>query len=168
MKSRFRGIGVQLIVSFFIVIMVPTLILAIVSINTTKTTQKSNIEITSGQTLTETQKGFRNYLKNLSQPVDLLTRKDEVKHLEDRGDFDTNVTTIQDALVASVKVTDGAERAYYSTANGYFITGWTELNPDTNKVANKQSFEQGINKTNEDWYSSSKQLQSREIGRAHV
>lgn len=162
MKSRFRGIGVQLIVSFFIAIMVPTLILAIVSINTTKTTQKSNIEITSGQTLTETQKGFRNYLKNLSQPVDLLTRKDEVKHLQDRGDFDTNVTTIQDALVASVKVTDGAERAYYSTANGYFITGWTELNPDTNKVTNKQSFEQGINKTNEDWYSSSKQLQSRD------
>ncbi len=162
MKHRFRGIGVQLIVSFVIAIMVPTLILAIVSINTTKTTQKSNIEITSGQTLTETQKGFRNYLKNLSQPVDLLTRKDEVKHLEDKGDFDTNVTAIQDALVASVKVTDGAERAYYSTANGYLITGWTELNPNTNKATNKQSFEQGINKTNEDWYSSSKQLQSRE------
>ena len=100
MKHKLKGIGVQLVISFVIAIMIPTLILAIVAINTTKTTQESNINITSGQTLTETQKGFRNYLKNLSQPVDLVTRKDEVKHLEDRGDFDNNVTTIQDALIA--------------------------------------------------------------------
>ena len=45
--------------------------------------------------------GFTNYLKNISQPIDLLTRNDAVKHLEDRGDYDTNVTTVQDALIAS-------------------------------------------------------------------
>ena len=33
--------------------------------------------------------GFTNYLKNISQPIDLLTRNDAVKHLEDRGDYDT-------------------------------------------------------------------------------
>ena len=152
MKHKLRGIGVQLVISFVIAIMIPTLILAFEAINTTKTTQESNINITSGQTLTETQKGFRNYLKNLSQPVDLVTRKDEVKHLEDRGDFDNNVTTIQDALIASVKVTDGAVRAYYSTAKGYLISGWTEPNPDTGKVGNKKDFARNVNNTSQDWY----------------
>ena len=162
MKHKLKGIGVQLVISFVIAIMIPTLILAIVAINTTKTTQESNINITSGQTLTETQKGFRNYLKNLSQPVDLVTRKDEVKHLEDRGDFDNNVTTIQDALIASVKVTDGAVRAYYSTAKGYLISGWTEPNPDTGKVGNKKDFARNVNNTSQDWYKSCQGLTSRD------
>lgn len=66
---------------------------------------ESNMEKTSQQTLEETQKGFFEYLKTLSQPVDLLSRKDEVKHLEDKEDLDSNVAAVQDSLIASVKVT---------------------------------------------------------------
>ena len=51
MKHKLRGIGVQLVISFVIAIMIPTLILAFEAINTTKTTQESNINITSGQPL---------------------------------------------------------------------------------------------------------------------
>ena len=46
MKHKLRGIGVQLVISFVIAIMIPTLILAFEAINTTKTTQESNINIT--------------------------------------------------------------------------------------------------------------------------
>lgn len=95
-----------------------------------------------------------NYLKNISQPIDLLTRNDAVKHLEDRGDYDTNVTTVQDALIASVKVTNGAERAYFSTVTGHLITGWTEWDNTKNKLGNKKSIQDGVNNTAKDWYKS--------------
>ena len=115
MSKKLRGIGVQLVGFFVLAILIPTLILAFRAIETTKSAQTENLKLTSVQTLQETKMGFTNYLKNISQPVDLLTRNDAVKHLEDRGDYDTNVTTVQDALIASVKVTNGAERAYFST-----------------------------------------------------
>lgn len=112
MSKKLRGIGVQLVGFFVLAILIPTLILAFRAIETTKSAQTENLKLTSVQTLQETKMGFTNYLKNISQPIDLLTRNDAVKHLEDRGDYDTNVTTVQDALIASVKVTNGAERAY--------------------------------------------------------
>ena len=67
------------------------------------------------QTLDTVQEGFTTYLKTLSQPVDLLTRKNEIKHLEDQGNLDDNVKAIKDSLVASVRVTNGAELAFFTT-----------------------------------------------------
>lgn len=154
MNKKMRGIAVQLIIFFAIAISIPTLSVAIVSINMTKSAMNHNMEITSEQTLQETQKGFTTYLKTLSQPVDLLTRKNEVKHLEDQGDFDTNVAAIQDSLVASVKVTSGAQKAYFTTKTGYLIRGWTELNESTGKVGNKKSLDTGIDYTKKSWYTS--------------
>ena len=137
MSKKLRGIGVQLVGFFVLAILIPTLILAFRAIETTKSAQTENLKLTSVQTLQETKMGFTNYLKNISQPIDLLTRNDAVKHLEDRGDYDTNVTTVQDALIASVKVTNGAERAYFSTVTGHLITGWTEWDNTKNKLGNK-------------------------------
>ena len=89
--KRLRGIGVQLVIFFIIAISIPTFMLAIDVVVTTKSTQRSNMQLTSEQTLQETKKGFETYLKTLSQPIDLLTRKNEVKHLEDQGTIDNNV-----------------------------------------------------------------------------
>ena len=138
MSKKLRGIGVQLVGFFVLAILIPTLILAFRAIETTKSAQTENLKLTSVQTLQETKMGFTNYLKNISQPIDLLTRNDAVKHLEDRGDYDTNVTTVQDALIASVKVTNGAERAYFSTVTGHLITGWTEWDNTKNKLGMKE------------------------------
>ena len=96
--KRLRGIGVQLVIFFIIAISIPTFMLAIDVVVTTKSTQRSNMQLTSEQTLQETKKGFETYLKTLSQPIDLLTRKNEVKHLEDQGTIDDNVKAIQDQL----------------------------------------------------------------------
>ena len=92
--KRLRGIGVQLVIFFIIAISIPTFMLAIDVVVTTKSTQRSNMQLTSEQTLQETKKGFETYLKTLSQPIDLLTRKNEVKHLEDQGTIDDNVKAI--------------------------------------------------------------------------
>ena len=51
----------------------------------------------------ETKKGFETYLKTLSQPIDLLTRKMKLSILKIRGAIDDNVKAIQDSLCASVK-----------------------------------------------------------------
>ncbi|MDO5403523.1 MAG: methyl-accepting chemotaxis protein [Eubacteriales bacterium] len=154
MSKKLRSIAVQLVIFFIIAISIPTFFVAIASIKETQTSMNKNMEITSEQTLQETQKGFTTYLKTLSQPVDLLTRKNEVKHLEDQGDFDTNVAAIQDSLIASVKVTSGAKKAYFVTKTGYLITGWTELNESTGKLGNKKSLETGVKYTNKSWYTS--------------
>ena len=51
-----------------------------------------------------------------------------IKHLEDSGDLNTNVTAIKDSLVASVRVTNGAELCIFYNNTGLRIDGWTELN----------------------------------------
>ena len=127
MKRKFRGLGVQLVVFFVIAISIPILLLAITSINTTRSAMKSSMKLTSEQTLQETQKGFDTYLRTLTLPIDLLTRKNEVKHLEDSGVLKDNITQIQDSLLASVKVTQGSVRNYYSTKNGKLIKSWIEV-----------------------------------------
>lgn len=152
MGKRLRGIGVQLVASFIIAISIPTLILAITSIDTTKSSQTENLKLTSVQTLSETQIGFGNYLRNLGQPVDFLTRNNAVKHLEDRGEYSDNVSSIQDVLIAAVKVTSGAEKAYFSTVTGHVISGWTEWNESTQKTSNKKSIVDNTYNSNKDWY----------------
>lgn len=98
------------------------------------------------------QEGFTTYLKTLSQPVDLLTRKNEIKHLEDQGELDDNVKAIKDSLVASVKVTNGAELAFFTTKTGLRVDGWAEINPETGKTANKGGLTRGVNDTSKSWY----------------
>lgn len=152
MSRKLRGIGVQLVICFLIAIMLPTVLVAMDAIRTTRRVQTENMKLTSEQTLQETKKGFTTYLKTLSQPVDLLTRKNEIKHLEDQGELASNITAIQDSLIASVKVTSGAERAYFTTKTGHLITGWTEWNEATGKVSNKKSAVTGANDTAKEWY----------------
>lgn len=152
MGKKLRSIGVQLVLFFVLAISIPTLLLALDVTRTTKNQQNKNTEISSQQTLTETEKGFKIYLKTLSQPVDLLTRKDEVKHLEDKGDLDTNIKAIQDSLIASIKVTDGSEKAYFTTKTGYLITGSTEWSNEKNKLTNVKDLQTGVNNTSKEWY----------------
>lgn len=161
MKNRFRGIGARLILVFVIAIAIPIVLVATISIHTTRSSQKENIELTSVQTLRETRMGFTNYLKGLSQPVDLTTRNNSVKHLEDQGTYEDNVKAVQDALLAAVKVANGAERAYFSTATGHKILGWTEFNESTQKTSNKKDLKEGVNETNKDWYVNVKGLKAR-------
>lgn len=108
----FRKLGFQLVLFFVVAITIPIVMLMVSSITTTSSSMENNMKVTSEQTLNEAQNQFTTYLKTLSQPVDLLTRKNEVKHLEDQGTLSDNVKAVRDSLIASVKVTNGAERAF--------------------------------------------------------
>ena len=89
--KAFKGIGFQLVLSFAVAVCVAIILVSLGSIRITKTSINANTEVTSEQTLDNVQEGFTTYLKTLSQPVDLLTRKNEIKHLEDQGNLDDNV-----------------------------------------------------------------------------
>lgn len=150
--KAFKGIGSQLVLSFAVAVCVAIILVSLGSIRITKTSINANTEVTSEQTLDNVQEGFTTYLKTLSQPVDLLTRKNEIKHLEDQGELDDNVKAIKDSLVASVKVTNGAERAFFTTKTGLRVDGWAEINPETGKTANKGGLTRGVNDTSKSWY----------------
>lgn len=150
--KAFKGIGSQLVLSFAVAVCVAIILVSLGSIRITKTSINANIEVTSEQTLDNVQEGFTTYLKTLSQPVDLLTRKNEIKHLEDQGELDDNVKAIKDSLVASVKVTNGAELAFFTTKTGLRVDGWAEINPETGKTANKGGLTRGVNDTSKSWY----------------
>lgn len=150
--KAFKGIGSQLVLSFAVAVCVAIILVSLGSIRITKTSIDANTEVTSEQTLDNVQEGFTTYLKTLSQPVDLLTRKNEIKHLEDQGELDDNVKAIKDSLVASVKVTNGAELAFFTTKTGLRVDGWAEINPETGKTANKGGLTRGVNDTSKSWY----------------
>lgn len=150
--KAFKGIGSQLVLSFAVAVCVAIILVSLGSIRITKTSINANTEVTSEQTLDNVQEGFTTHLKTLSQPVDLLTRKNEIKHLEDQGELDDNVKAIKDSLVASVKVTNGAELAFFTTKTGLRVDGWAEINPETGKTANKGGLTRGVNDTSKSWY----------------
>lgn len=150
--KAFKGIGSQLVLSFAVAVCVAIILVSLGSIRITKTSINANTEVTSEQTLDNVQEGFTTYLKTLSQPVDLLTRKNEIKHLEDQGELDDNVKAIKDSLVESVKVTNGAELAFFTTKTGLRVDGWAEINPETGKTANKGGLTRGVNDTSKSWY----------------
>lgn len=150
--KAFKGIGSQLVLSFAVAVCVAIILVSLGSIRITKTSINANTEVTSEQTLDDVQEGFTTYLKTLSQPVDLLTRKNEIKHLEDQGELDDNVKAIKDSLVVSVKVTNGAELAFFTTKTGLRVDGWAEINPETGKTANKGGLTRGVNDTSKSWY----------------
>lgn len=157
----FRKLGFQLVLFFIVAITIPIVMLMVSSITTTSSSMENNVKVTSEQTLNEAQKQFTTYLKTLSQPVDLLTRKNEVKHLEDQGTLDDNVKAVRDSLIASVKVTNGAERAFFTTNTNLEITGWEEYNPETGKTLSKGGLENGVDRTKEVWYTDCKGLKAR-------
>ena len=97
----FRKLGFQLVLFFIVAITIPIVMLMVSSITTTSSSMENNVKVTSEQTLNEAQKQFTTYLKTLSQPVDLLTRKNEVKHLEDQGTLSDNVKAVRYSLIAS-------------------------------------------------------------------
>lgn len=150
--KAFKGIGSQLVLSFAVAVCVAIILVSLGSIRITKTSINANTEVTSEQTLDNVQEEFTTYLKTLSQPVDLLTRKNEIKHLEDQGELDDNVKAIKDSLVASVKVTNGVELAFFTTKTGLRVDGWAEINPETGKTANKGGLTRGVNDTSKSWY----------------
>ena len=80
--------------------------------------------------------------------------------LEDEGTIEGNTATIQDSLVASLRVTDGSIRCYYTTKTGYCVNAY--LTEEEGKVKGNKEFFEGQNDTKEDWYTGAMGLKSRQ------
>lgn len=160
MKSK--SISTKLLLSFLLVIIIPLLILGLLSIKQSQNILESNMELTSVQTLRESKKGFINYLKMLSQEIDILTRKNELKSFEIDGQIvDENVDSAQNSLVAALKTCDGSVRAYYSTVNNRLITAW--LTKDENgKTQGNYKIEENIDLSKTDWYAGALKNEKRD------
>ena len=137
--------------SFAILIVVPLIVTTIAVNMKAGSIIKSNINTMSIQTLKESEKGFNTYLKGLSQQVNLLTRKNELKHL-DENEAD-NLDGVKDALQAALKTTEKPVRAYYATENGKMITA--ELYEEDGKTKTKYDIKDNVDVKGEEWYKDS-------------
>ncbi len=115
-----KNVGImKKVLTFFVSsIIISACIIGILTYFTSKTLLKNNTQLASTQTLQESQTGLETYLKSLSQQVDLLTRKNELKRLENPDLIEENLKATEDSLTAALKVTPGATCSYYVTVNG--------------------------------------------------
>lgn len=113
---------------------------------------RDNTQLTSKQTLQESQNGFITYLKLLSQQVDLLTRKNELKRLENEDPeiMKANLKSAKDTLIAALKTAPGAVRCYFATETNLLISAYPYLEGDTTKY--QFTLEENIDSKNKEWY----------------
>lgn len=149
---RKSGIVIKLISCFLVVAIVPLTFLSIMSIQKSREVLANNMQLTSFQTLNESKNSFELYLKNLGQQLNILTRKNELKHMEDSGSLETNIIAIEDSIVAALKTTEGSLRGYYATNTGKVVTAWYTV--ENGKNIPHHTFEQQ-DYTNKPWFKNS-------------
>lgn len=144
------GIIKRLILFFSLGLIITNSLLSLNSIRVSKNILESNSELTSTQTLQESQKGLEIYLKSLSQQADLLSRKNELKRLETPENMEQNMAATYDSLTAALKTTAGSIRGYYATEGGLLLTILPE--EVDGKKQYKKILEEGHDLYNESWY----------------
>lgn len=141
------------LIAYFLCAITASMIISGVLVNMQVSSMlKDNMKLTSKQTVTESLGEFQMYLKALSIPVDLTTRKREVKYIGLEGDYTTYVKSIQDTLVANQKVVSNPVRSYYALADGTLINTFLYKDEATGKEKSTKQLLQGIDNTKKDWY----------------
>lgn len=145
-----KSIKFKLMLFFSIAIVLISTFMGVFTTLISKNTLEENARLTSMQTLQESQKGLSIYFKSLSQAVDLLTRKNELKYLEDPEEGETNLEQSINSITAALKTTTGSVRGYYATETGKLLKVW-KVDED-GKTKYKNSLTEGESLTNQDWY----------------
>lgn len=145
-----KSIKFKLMLFFSIAIILISTFMGVFTTLISKNTLEENARLTSMQTLQESQKGLSIYFKSLSQSVDLLTRKNELKYLEDPQDGEANLEQAINSITAALKTTTGSVRGYYATETGKLLKVW-KVDED-GKTKYKDSLTEGESLTNQDWY----------------
>lgn len=144
------SIKFKLMLFFSIAIIIISAFIGVFTTLTSKSTLEENAQLTSMQTLQESQKGLSIYFKSLSQSVDLLTRKNELKYLEDPQDGEVNLEQAINSITAALKTTTGSVRGYYATETGKLLKVW-KVDED-GKTKYKNALTEGDSLTSQDWY----------------
>ena len=111
---------------------------------------EDNANLTSKQTLKESQDGFSTYLKVYSTQVDTMSRREELKGLKLSVDFVKDVNLVNETLAVALKTAPGALRAYYYTETGHLY----EVYPIYNDKGTKyhKVTRSDVNLKGEEWY----------------
>lgn len=153
-----KGIAIKVIAFFSVAIILVSTFLGVFTFKMTEDILEQYTKLTSSQTLKESQKGLTLYIKSLSQSVDLLTRKNEFKRLDQSEDL---LTQVYDSLVAAIKTCPGAIRGYYATESGKFISV-SKYYDETGKDKYKKTIVQDNSSLQEDWYTNALVNKERE------
>ena len=147
-----RKLGVinKLLLLFCVAIIISSFAISTVTYNLSKNILDSNVQLTSSQTLNESANALTLYLKSLSQQVDLLTRKNELKHLEEPDIIEENLTSTYDSLIAALKTTPGAMQGYYITVNNRLVSVLPYEKDGKTKY--ERLLTENIDLRNESWY----------------
>lgn len=144
------GVINKLLLLFCVAIVSSSIIISSVTYALSKNILDSNVQLTSSQTLNESANALTIYLKSLSQQVDLLTRKNELKHLEGPDIVEENLASTYDSLIAALKTTPGAMQGYYITVNNRLVN----ILPyeKDGKTKYERVLTENIDLHNEPWY----------------
>lgn len=145
-----KSIRFKLMLFFSIAIVSISTFIGVFNILVSKNTLEENARLTSLQTLQESQKGLSIYFRSLSQSVDLLTRKKELKYLEDPTDGEANLKQAIDSITAALKTTPGSVRGYYATETGKLLKVWTA--EEDGKTKYKSELTEDKTFVNQEWY----------------
>lgn len=155
-----NSIRSKLIVFFSLAIVLVSTFIGVFTTLTSKDILESDTQLTSFQTLQESQKGLSIYFKSLSQSVDLLTRKNELKYLEDPEDGEVNLEQSINSITAALKTTSGSVRGYYATETGKLLKVWKV--DEEGKTKYKNSFTDGESLTSQAWYLNPQSTEERD------
>lgn len=155
-KTKF---SIKLILYFFVVVLAVLLVSSLLMHNKTETILEDNMQLTSQQTMEAAVNEFQRYMKTLSLPIDLMCRKNEFKKIDENYNDDT-IKSVEDSLLAGLKVIDYSERSYYSTASGKYIQAKLVVSEEGKKTGD-YIVETNVDKSGETWYADSIGLGSR-------
>ena len=145
-----NSIGFKLITLSTLLIIFVSLFLGSFSIYNSQNLLLKNAQITSAQTLQESQKALNIYFKSLSQSVNLLTRKDELINLGKGLHSTRNINLVANSIFAALGVTDGAIKGYYVTKDGFMVE--VSTSNKEGKLTYSTNFSQGEVPVSKDWF----------------
>lgn len=156
-KTKF---SFKLVTYFVIVVFFSLAICTLLMRSKMKTTLEENMQLTSKQTMEEAINEFQQYMKTLSLPVDIMCRRNEFKKI-DESFYNTTVSSIEDALLSSLKVISQSERAYYSTKSGKYIQAKLVISEEGKKTGDFV-VKDNLDLTGEQWFTDCVGLGARE------
>lgn len=156
-KTRF---SFKLVAYFGLVVFVALFICTMLLRGKMQSTLEENMQLTSQQTMDKAVNEFQRYMKTLSLPIDIMCRRTELKKI-DENYTEATVSSVQDALLSSLKVISQSERAYYSTWSGKYIQAKLVISPEGKKTGD-YVVKSNYDLSKEMWFTDCQDLESRQ------
>lgn len=156
-KTKF---SIKLVSYFVLVVFFALVICTIMLRSKMQTTLEKNMQLTSQQTMDESVNEFQRYMKTLSLPIDIMCRRTELKKIDENYN-ETTISSIEDALLSSLKVISQSEKAYYSTWSGRYIQAKLVIDADGKKTGD-YVVNDSLDLSSKNWFTDCQDLESRE------